>query len=68
MSLAFVGGAAVAVPLLHGLQYGLAKLRDRIWSRRYFDPEHELLDGPAKSLPTEKETGIRNMAFKKTEL
>ena len=64
--MAFVFGAAIAVPIFHALLHGLTLLRDKVWSKRYFDPENELLDGAPRSSASEKETGLRTLSFKKT--
>jgi hypothetical protein len=63
---AFVFGAAVAIVAFHGFQYGLTRLRDRVWSRKYFDPENELLDGAPASVGSHQLTGIKTLSFKKT--
>jgi hypothetical protein len=44
--------------LFHAVVYGLTVLRDKVWSRSYFDPENELLDGPPLPTADEKETGL----------
>ena len=64
--MAFVAGAAAAVLVVHVAMFGLTSLRDKVWSRRYFDPESELLDGPPMHEVSEKVTGLRSVSFKRS--